>query len=148
MRTLFRVGAILFYQGKLVTTKMKKGDKEYHVVPGGGVESEETIEQALVRELKEELKIEAKEFRLIAIRELNVTNHGRGIEFYYFISSYDGIPTKGHDPEKKDASLEGLGFIELSNLESYNLVPSQLVNYLKKDRNFKEVKHLGLYPYP
>ncbi len=37
-----------------------KGEKveEYYAIPGGGVEENETLEEALIRELKEELNIE------------------------------------------------------------------------------------------
>lgn len=32
--------------------------KEYYVIPGGGIENEETLQEALKRELKEELSID------------------------------------------------------------------------------------------
>ena len=34
--------------------------KEYYVIPGGGVEVGETLEETVLRELKEELSIDAK----------------------------------------------------------------------------------------
>ncbi len=146
MRTLFRVGAILFYKDKLVTTKMKKGDKIYHVVPGGGVESEEDLIAALKRELKEELNIELQESKLVAIRELNITNHGRGAEFYFHVTKYNGIPEKGYDPEEKEAKLEEVNFLDKPIIE--NLVPSQLKDFINSDYSLSEVKHLGLHDYP
>jgi len=72
MSTLFRVGAIIFSNKRLVLTKMKKKDLEYYVLPGGRVEDKETLEQGLIRELQEELGIKPIRFRLVYLRELNL----------------------------------------------------------------------------
>ena len=150
MRTLFRVGAILFHEGKLVTTKMKKRGKEYHVVPGGGVESHETLYEALRREIQEELNIEIHSFKLIYIRELNIKDQGRGAEFYFYIDKYYGIPKKGYDPENKEAILDEVCFLDLNDLKSYTLFPTQLADVLAEDApsKFSEFRHLGLHNYP
>lgn len=150
MRTLFRVGAILFHEGKLVTTKMKKKDKEYYVLPGGGVESEENLQEALKRELKEELNIEAIGFKLAYIRELNIKEHGRGAEFYFYVYNYKGEPSKGYDPETKESILDELAFLTFDDLKALTFYPIELINILKEDahQNFPIVKHLGLYDYP
>src|SRR3989344_1466670 len=150
MRTLFRVGAILFHEEKIVTTKMKKGDKEYHVVPGGGVESHETLYEALKRELREELNIEVLSFKLIYIRELNIKYHGRGAEFYFYVDKYSGTPKKGYDPENKEAILDEVCFLEIKDIKNHILFPTQLAEVLVEDAyvNFMQFRHLGLYNYP
>ncbi len=150
MKTPFRVGAILFHEGKLVTTRMQKHVKTYHVLPGGGVEEHETIYEALKRELREELNIEITKFRLVYMRELTITGYGRGLELYFYIESYNGVPTKGHDPEKKESVLEDIDFLDLDELSKYTFYPVQLIGILKEDRvnNFPEIKHLGLHTYP
>lgn len=57
-----RVGGIIVLDNNLaVIYRRKKKDnriKEYYTIPGGGVEENETNEEALKRELKEELNIE------------------------------------------------------------------------------------------
>jgi 8-oxo-dGTP diphosphatase len=150
MRTLFRVGAILFYNGKLVTTKMKKGSKEYHVVPGGGVEIHETIYDSLKRELQEELNIDILSFKLIYIRELNIENQGRGAEFYFYIDKYTGIPKKGFDPENKESVLDEVCFLDIKDLKNHTIFPTQLAKVIAEDyyNKFSEFRHLGLHNYP
>lgn len=152
MRTNLRVGAIIFFNGKLVTTIMRKKDEIYHVLPGGGVESNETINEAIKREVKEELNIKIKKIKLVYIRELNLKNgeNKRGIEFYFAVEDYSGKPTKGFNPEKKESSFEEVGFLDLEELEKVSFHPKQLIKFIKSDKenNFNKFKHLGLYDYP
>jgi ADP-ribose pyrophosphatase YjhB (NUDIX family) len=150
MRTYVRVGAIIFYNGKLITTKMKRGGTVYHVLPGGGVEDNETIFDAIKREVKEEVNLEITKIKLAYIRELNIKDKGRGIEFYFYVEEYYGEPKKGFDPEIKESSLEDVVFIDLKDIKSISFHPEQLVNIIDIDKEggFNKVKHLGLYDYP
>ncbi|PKM91958.1 MAG: hypothetical protein CVU81_03100 [Euryarchaeota archaeon HGW-Euryarchaeota-1] len=152
MRTYLRTAAIIFYKGKLITTKMKKDGKTYYVLPGGGVEGNETIFDALKREVDEEVNLKVKKLKLVYIKELNlkIEGGGRGVEFYFFVEEYEGVPTKGFDPEEKDSSLEGLGFINIDDLKNTTFHPEQLVKFLEKDNEngFDKVRHLGLHDYP
>jgi 8-oxo-dGTP diphosphatase len=150
MRTLFRVGAILFQDGKLVTTKMKKGNSEYHVVPGGGVEYNENLYEALKREIEEELNVQIINFRLVYIRELNIKDYGRGAEFYFYIERYEGVPKKGYDPENKESSLEEVCFLDIDEIKNNVFLPAQLSEALIEDakNNFPIFRHLGLHTYP
>ncbi|MBQ9790521.1 MAG: NUDIX domain-containing protein [Clostridia bacterium] len=56
--------AIIVEDGKLLAMfrrKIKNGEvKEYFAIPGGGLESGETLEQNVVRELKEEMNVDIK----------------------------------------------------------------------------------------
>jgi ADP-ribose pyrophosphatase YjhB (NUDIX family) len=150
MRTYLRVGALIFYKNKLVTTKMKKDGEEYYVLPGGGVEDYETIHEALVRELKEELDIDITKSRLVYIRELNIKEKGRGVEFYFLVESFGGKIKKGFDPESKKSLFEDIAFFNLEELNNIVFHPKQLIEVLKKDKNdhFEGIKHLGLQDYP
>lgn len=152
MRTYLRVGAIIFHNGKLVTTKMQKKGNSYYVLPGGGVEENETIIEAIKREVKEETDLDVKKFRLVYVRELNlkIDGGGRGVEFYFIVEEYDGVPKKGFDPEKKESSLESVELLSVEETNKVSFHPEQLINFLKSDyeSNFKEFRHLGLFDYP
>ena len=43
-----RVAAVLLHQGRIVVVRHSRDGKDYHLLPGGGVEPGETLEQALV----------------------------------------------------------------------------------------------------
>jgi ADP-ribose pyrophosphatase YjhB (NUDIX family) len=52
-----RVSAILRWQDRMLLCRHEKGEKEYWLLPGGGVDSGESLVDALHRELGEELGI-------------------------------------------------------------------------------------------
>ncbi len=150
MRTYLRVGAIIFHEGKLLTTKMRSGDKVFHVLPGGGVEDNETIYEAIKRETQEELGIKITKFKLAYIKELKIKDKGRGVEFYFYVEEFEGNPVKGFDPENKETIFEDVCFIDLEKLGEETFHPEQLISLLVSDKanNFNEFKHLGLHDYP
>jgi ADP-ribose pyrophosphatase YjhB (NUDIX family) len=52
-----RVSAILRWRGSVLLCRHEKGDRQYWLLPGGGVNSGESLVNALHRELTEELGI-------------------------------------------------------------------------------------------
>ena len=75
-----------------------KGDKkvEYYVIPGGGVENNEDLENALKRELQEELNIE------VNIKDLAFkTENDDRIEYFYNCEYIGGtFELKGEEVER------------------------------------------------
>ena len=59
MEPRIRVSAILRWQGRVLLCRQEKPGKEYWLLPGGGVDGGESLIEALRRELREELGIEA-----------------------------------------------------------------------------------------
>ena len=53
-----RVSALLRWQGRILLIRHEKPGKEYWLLPGGGVNSGESLVDALRRELREELGID------------------------------------------------------------------------------------------
>lgn len=70
------VRALIMQGDKLLLIKKKRANIGiYYVLPGGAQESNETLEQALIRESLEELGVEISSSKLVCIREYLSHNH-------------------------------------------------------------------------
>ena len=112
---------IIVENGKLLTMFRRKINNknekiEYYVIPGGGVENGETKEETVLRELNEELGIEAKILGYIGVEERENT-----IEHFFACERISGTPhLNGEELERmtNDNYYEPIyvNIIELSNL--------------------------------
>ena len=89
-----RSGVVLIEDGKMALIKRVRGGRVYYVVPGGGVEKGETIEQAAVREAREELGVEVRLERLLA-----VVDFGGNEQYYHLATVTGGTFGTGSGPE-------------------------------------------------
>lgn len=83
-----RAGAIIIKDGKiLLIHRFMKDWGEYWVFPGGGVDEGETIEQAMVREVMEELSLTVTESKLLfdVFNPFTMGNHFPPRQEYYFL---------------------------------------------------------------
>lgn len=60
-------------QNEILLIQQKKKDSYYWLLPGGGIEFGESAEDALKRELKEELSLEMKSASFLLLNESNRT---------------------------------------------------------------------------
>ena len=100
-----RAVAILIKDNKVLLIH-RKNEKEYFVFPGGGVENGETVEQAVVRELKEETTINVKIDRLLYHHI-----YDNDTELFFFLCDYiSGEAKLADDSPEKEEMLEGKEF--------------------------------------
>lgn len=90
----YRVCAVIINDGKVLA--MKDNHADYYYLPGGRVQFNETAENALLRELKEELNIDAEIVRPLYFNQnffnedvLKVDYHEIGIYFLVDVSKTD-----------------------------------------------------------
>lgn len=111
------VGAVVKKDNKLLLIKEKLEDeKEYWIVPGGGVRFGENLEEAVLRELKEEVGLELTNIKLIDFHQAIFTNFNYHTIIFFFLAETKGLP-KISKKEKK--VLEACFFTveEISNLQ-------------------------------
>lgn len=86
--------AIIIEKNQLLTMfrrKIKNGiTKEYYVIPGGGQENNETLEENVKRELNEEFGVEIK-----VLGYLGKEEHETTIEHYFHCEIIKGTPKLG-----------------------------------------------------
>lgn len=90
-----RVCAIIIKDNKILLMRRVKDGQEYYVFPGGGIKEGESDEDAIIREIKEELSLDAKIDKLA----FQMENRGQE-ELYFLIKEFSGTP-KLSGPEKE-----------------------------------------------
>lgn len=98
-----------------------KNGKEYYVFPGGGVEEGESIEDAVVREGKEETGLDVKIVKKLWEEE----NNGR-MEHFFVVEIADGEMKIGGPEEQRQSAdnVYRLEWVSLANISGLNLVPN------------------------
>lgn len=115
-----RVAACIFNQkGELLLFKHRRGHHEYWVLPGGGLEFGETIEQGLKRELKEELNVEISVGNFIEMHEAIIPDQNRHIlNLFYKAEIISGIPKLAQEERLAD-----FAYFSLNALASLVILP-------------------------
>ncbi|WP_456472696.1 NUDIX domain-containing protein [Methanocaldococcus sp.] len=102
------VDGIIYDNGRILLIKRKKEPfKDYYALPGGFVECGETVEEAIIREIKEETNLDVEIEKL-----LNVYSHpnrdprGHTVSIVYILKVVGGSLKAGDDA--KDAKFFNL----------------------------------------
>lgn len=137
-----RVSGVFIYDNKLLVNKY--GDDSY-CLPGGYVEIGETSEEAVLRELKEEINLDFKINSFMGITENFFINLRKqkthGIDFYYNVSLINNDDYEKIDCDRVENDKEGIiqhhfKWINLNELEEYNLLPSCIKNKIKQNGKY------------
>lgn len=78
-----RAVGLVFINDQILLMRRESSGKKYFTFPGGGVESNETVEEAVVREIKEECNFNVKVIRLVYHHDL--INDG---DHYFYLCDY------------------------------------------------------------
>jgi ADP-ribose pyrophosphatase YjhB (NUDIX family) len=121
-----RVSALIRWQNRVLLCRQEKPGKEYWLLPGGGVEGGETLDEALRRELGEELGLwEDVMFEgPIAVAESIAPDWRPGDR--HVVHVVFGADLSGHtleDIETHDAAVRGLRLFSLDELGEVVLHP-------------------------
>ena len=124
----YRVCAIILHEGKILATKDR--NSPYFYLPGGRVKLHEPAEQAIVREVREELDVEPKILRPLWLNQGFFTEDVTGVRFhelclYYLvdISETDLLARGSSFTMLENGHPHYYEWIPLSRLENEYLYP-------------------------
>ena len=126
MEPRIRVSAILRWQERILLCRQEKPGKEYWLLPGGGVDSGETLIEALRRELREELGVEADvQFEgPVALVDSIAPKHSIARKHVvHVIFAADLSHRSLSDVETKDAAVKGARLFSTDELDDVMLHP-------------------------
>ncbi len=134
------VGAIIVQDGKiLIVRRGSEPGKGKWSVPGGLVELGETVEQAVVREVREECGLDVEVDKLIDIVD-SMTFDKNGRLKYHFIILDFFVKIKGGKLRPGDDAKEAL-WVPLEEVENYDLTKT-FKEFL--ERNMEKLRNYSL----
>ncbi|MDA3901236.1 MAG: NUDIX domain-containing protein [Spirochaetes bacterium] len=124
-----RVAGLLIENGSLLMVCHKKNNRSYWLLPGGGVEYGETLQEALAREFEEELGIivEPKDL-LFSIDSIAPSGKRHIVNLVFSCSYLSGTYRLGSD--KRLFDFKFLSLAELSDVTIYPSFKKQLIEYI------------------
>jgi 8-oxo-dGTP diphosphatase len=117
------VGAVILSEGEILLEKRSnEPSKGKWTIPGGLVDLGESIEQAVIRETKEETCLDVEDPRLIDVVD-NVDLDEKGRVMYHFVIVDYVVKIKGGTAEAA-SDAEELRWVPLDAVEEYDLTRS------------------------
>ena len=141
---MFRKGVsalIINKKNEFLLVNLESFEDKYFSVPGGGVEQEETLEDAVYREIYEELSIEKKSlqfvgqsnipirFKFKAIKMIRDGKNYEGSERYFFGFRFVGT---NNEIQPKKGEVRFCKWIPFVQLKDYLLIDEQLKDTQEK----------------
>jgi 8-oxo-dGTP pyrophosphatase MutT (NUDIX family) len=90
-----RASAVILKEGRILMVKIEDRGKSWWCLPGGTIEPGETPEQAVLRELREELNVQAVPRRRLYTAPMP---NEVGIDYGIVVDLPTDVPTLGDDP--------------------------------------------------
>jgi ADP-ribose pyrophosphatase YjhB (NUDIX family) len=115
-----RVSALIVLDGRVVLVRHRAGTSAYHLLPGGGVGYRETLEDAVVREVREETGLEVGVDGLLFVNDTIDPSGPRHIVNMTFSAHVTG----GEITDcPQDARVEAVDLMGPASLASLDLRP-------------------------
>lgn len=126
-----RASAIIIKDKKILLIHRFNKGREYYVFPGGGIEENESPEEAVIREVMEETSLKMTSCKLV-FEDFNTYSNGNSL--FFSCQTEDGTPILA-GPESTYQSEENQFLLEWHNLKevnNLNLVPESAKQKLLK----------------
>lgn len=124
--------AIIIEDNKLLTMfrrKIKNDGtvKEYYVIPGGGLEEGETLEENVIRELKEEFNVDIEVVKFLGTEEYDDT-----IANYFLCKIVNGTPKLGGEELERmtPQNYYEIKYIDLREIDCYDINAKDIIKSL------------------
>lgn len=125
-----RVAAIIVRDGAILLVKHVKAGQSYWMLPGGGVNFGESLSEALVRELKEEVGVSIRCGDFVLVNDSIAPDGARHVVNLCFTAEVlEGAPRPGSDPRVAEVAFLPVG--ELPHLPLFPAFGDELLKAIR-----------------
>lgn len=141
-----RTCGIIKQEDKFLIMRVDK--TSYYHIPGGHIEIGEDSEQAVIREIKEEIGCDVQEASLFSIQEnfwMRNAKKCHGIEFYYIIKPKQQLQMQDYERIENDKGEEKLlefKWVTAEELKNTDLRPINIRDMLINEEYLKGLSHI------
>ncbi len=132
-----RAVGIVIHNGQLLVMQRERGKDMYFVFPGGKVEVNETVEEAVVREIMAETSIDVAVDKFIYKHYLDHGEKGKSEQHFYLCKYLKGEPELGNDNEKevmeKGEKYYKPQWMNLDKISELLLYPLEIRDWMLED---------------
>jgi ADP-ribose pyrophosphatase YjhB (NUDIX family) len=114
-----RVAALVFREDSILLVIHQKGERRYHLLPGGGVEPGESEQAALIREVLEETGLTVAPERLVFTTESVSPDKSRHIQQRVYLCG-----ARGEIGQSGDARVAGARFVDREKFKTLTFYPN------------------------
>ena len=119
------------------------------MLPGGGIEGDESVEETAIRETKEETDYNIAIKKLIYVTEWINEKRGKNVLYLIFLGKIkSGDETHLKDPTLEEGHIRGIEWIDLKHLHKIKFYPKEIIPLLQKDylnRFKKDAVYVGAF---
>ncbi len=121
--------ALIIKDKKVLLIKIRDGEYEYYVLPGGGQETDELLKDTVCREVLEEvgLKVECKDLIFVAEGTRDETFHR--VDFVFLCELVEGAESVDF---QGDSAQIGIEWVKIDELNKIDLYQTKLRTDIKK----------------
>jgi mutator protein MutT len=131
------VGAVIICNGQILLEKRKnEPGRGKWSIPGGLVDLGESIEQTVIREVKEETCLEVKKPELIDVVDNVLKDKNGEIKYHFVIVDY--FVKLGGGMLKASSDAQELKWVRLDEVEKYDLTKSFREFFKRNEQKLKE----------
>lgn len=122
--------ALIIRDGRMAAIRVRDAGEAWCIMPGGGQDAEETLPEAVVREVREELGLNVRCGELLFVVE---GVHGERFHRIDLVFACEIIGEDPHAPRRPDTNQVSIDWLDIATLNTAPLYPSrlrrQIMNY-------------------
>lgn len=142
---VIRPSVVLTKGKKLLVLRSRYSSGEFYLLPGGGIEGNESLKETAIRETKEETNYNISIKKLIYVSEWIDKKRGKDILYMIFLGKIkSGKETHLKDPALYKGNIKNIEWIDVKNLHKVKFYPKEIIPLLQRD-HLKRFKRNAVY---